>query len=68
MSQWYCPECLAAVTPTAARSPRCGADLSALVGDFEQSLIKSLRHPLPDRQLLAAQILGARRAPRRSRG
>ncbi len=62
MSHWYCPDCFAEVAPAAAQCPRCGADLSALGGDFEQRLIKALRHPLPDRQLLAAQILGARRA------
>lgn len=32
--------------------------------DFEESLIRALGHPLPDRQLLAAQVLGQRRARR----
>lgn len=60
--QWYCPDCFAEVAREAARCPRCGADLANPGRDYEQSLIKALRHPLPDRQLLAAQVLGARRA------
>jgi len=42
--------------------PRCAADLTGPPRDFEESLIRALRHPLPDRRLLAAEILGARRA------
>jgi len=64
MSQWYCPDCFAEVAPDAARCPRCDADLSEPDGDFEQRLIRALRHPLSDRRLLAAQILGARQARR----
>jgi hypothetical protein len=62
MVQWYCPDCFAEVEQQNGDCPRCGADLGSPAGDFEEQLIRALRHPLPDRRLLAAQILGQRGA------
>jgi HEAT repeat protein len=59
---WFCPSCFAEVPGQAQRCPRCGADLTGRDRDFEAALIAALRHPLHDRRLLAARILGARRA------
>lgn len=64
MVQWYCPDCFAEVEQQTERCPRCGADLTDPTFDFEEQLIRALRHPLPDRRLLAAQILGQRHAHR----
>jgi HEAT repeat protein len=61
MVQWYCPACFAEVGSQTAPCPRCG-DLGDTAIDFEESLIRALGHPLPDRRLLAAQVLGQRRA------
>jgi HEAT repeat protein len=62
--QWFCPECFAQVDQRSTRCPRCGVDLSHRRRDYEADLIKALRHPLADRRLVAAQILGARRSRR----
>jgi hypothetical protein len=64
MVQWYCPDCFAEVEQQTAGCPRCGADLTSPAGDFEEQLIRALGHPLPDRRLLAAQVLGQRGARR----
>jgi anti-sigma factor RsiW len=62
MVQWYCPDCFAEVEERTPHCPRCGADLANPARDFEEQLIRALDHPLPDRQLLAAQVLGQRGA------
>lgn len=64
MVQWYCPDCFAEVEQRTAHCPRCGADLAKPARDFEEQLIRALEHPLPDRRLLAAQVLGQRGAHR----
>jgi len=46
------------------RCAACGADTSEHP-EYGDGLIRALRHPLPDRRLLAARILGLRRAPAR---
>jgi HEAT repeat protein len=59
---WFCPACFAEAPRPAGTYPRCGADLAAPGRDFEDNLIGALRHPLHDRRVLAARVLGARRA------
>jgi hypothetical protein len=59
---WFCPSCFAELPEAARTCPRCGADLVASGRDFEAALVGALRHPLHDRRLLAARILGRRRA------
>lgn len=57
MVTWFCPECFEVVAESAARCPSCGA-ATADPRTYEEKLVSALRHPLPDRQLLAARILG----------
>jgi HEAT repeat protein len=64
MVQWYCPDCFAEVEQQTERCPGCGADLTDPTFDFEEQLIRARQHPLPDRRLLAAQVLGQRHAHR----
>jgi hypothetical protein len=59
---WFCPSCFAELPKDAGKCPRCGADLAASGRDFEAALVSALRHPLHDRRLMAARILGRRRA------
>jgi hypothetical protein len=59
---WFCPFCLAELQETAGTCLQCGADLVGSGRDFETALVGTLRHPLHDRRLLAARILGRRRA------
>lgn len=65
MIAWFCLECFSEVDPAARECPVCGADIPQGSSDYEAGLIRALRHPkLPDRQVLAAAILGKRRSAR----
>lgn len=59
---WFCPSCFAEVPETAATCLHCGADLLGWSRDFEAALVGALHHPMHDRRLMAARILGQRRA------
>jgi HEAT repeat protein len=59
MITWFCSMCFAEVDAAASRCPACRGDTRERVG-YEEGLIRALRHTLPDRQLLAASILGRR--------
>ena len=59
---WFCPSCFAEVPETAATCLHCGADLLGWSRDFESALMGALHHPMHDRRLVAARILGRRRA------
>lgn len=59
---WFCPSCFAEQPQPAEMCPRCGTDPAADGRYFQAALIGALRHPLHDRRLLAARILGTRRA------
>ncbi len=61
---WFCPDCFAEVDEGRRCCPRCGAALMDRPRDYEAGLIRSLHHPLHDRRLLAAHILGVRRSRR----
>jgi len=58
---WFCPSCFAELPGQAQQCPGCGANPAAADRDFDAALIGALRHPLHDRRLLAARVLGARR-------
>lgn len=65
MIAWFCLECFSEVEPSARECPACGAAIPRGEADYETGLIRALRHPkLPDRQVLAAAILGKRRSAR----
>lgn len=57
---WFCPSCFAELPETAGTCLQCGADLVGSGRDFEAALVGAL--PLYDRRLMAARILGRRRA------
>jgi len=60
---FFCPDCWGEVEPGARECPGCGAALADLDGQsYERKLIAALAHPLPDRQMLAARILGQLRS------
>jgi HEAT repeat protein len=59
---WFCPPCFAELPETAGTYLQCGADLVGSGRDFEAALVNALRHPLHDRRLIAACVLGRRRA------
>lgn len=60
---WFCPVCGAEVQQGTAACPACGADLrSADKADYDQKLIWALDSKLPETKLMAARILGERRA------
>jgi hypothetical protein len=62
---WFCSTCLAQVVAAIDCCPRCGADPAVpRTGrdDFERALVRALDHPLHDRRLVAARVLGLRRA------
>lgn len=54
---WFCMVCFAEVPPHAARCTACGAP-SDPERSYEQQLLAALSHRLPDRRLLAAELLG----------
>ena len=63
MIAFFCPDCWREVEPGARECPGCGAALADLDGQsYERKLIAALAHPLPDRQMLAARILGQLRS------
>jgi HEAT repeat protein len=59
---WFCLTCFAQLPETAETCVRCGADQAGSDRDFEAALVAALQHPLHDRRLLAARVLGRRRA------
>ena len=62
MTTWYCLECFAEVDPNVERCPACGNDTSPSDRTYEEMLIRALSHRLPDRRILATEILGRRRS------
>jgi HEAT repeats len=59
---WFCLTCFAQLPKTAETCVRCGADQAGSDRDFEAALVAALQHPLHDRRLLAARVIGRRRA------
>lgn len=58
----YCPSCWAEI-PDVSKCPSCGADIQALAQeDYEEKLIRALRHPEPSTPVRAATILGELRS------
>ena len=62
MTTWFCLECFAEVDPHVDRCSTCGSDTSTSERTYEEMLIRALSHRLPDRRILAAEILGRRRS------
>ncbi|MBN2549254.1 MAG: HEAT repeat domain-containing protein [Anaerolineales bacterium] len=59
MLTFYCPECWSEIIGLETHCPVCGFELAqdqAL--SFEEKLLRSLEHPVPERRYLAIQLLG----------
>jgi HEAT repeat protein len=57
---WWCTECWRELQGPRAVCSGCGFDPSADERDMTQRLAAELRHPLADRAVLAASLLGGR--------
>jgi HEAT repeat protein len=56
---FYCPACWQTIAGTESRCPACGFELArdkALT--FEEKLLRTLEHPVPEKRYLAIQLLG----------
>jgi DNA-directed RNA polymerase subunit RPC12/RpoP len=63
MLTYYCPNCWAIVSEDQQTCPNCGYILDKFKEfTFEDKLLAALRHSVPERRIMAAQILGNRRS------
>ena len=59
MLTYYCPHCWHTLEGKATLCPYCGYDLSEFESlSYPQKLIQALHHPIPERRVIAAQVLG----------
>lgn len=59
MITYFCPHCWAEIPAKSVACPHCGADLAGFEAEtFEDKLLEALHHSLPERRIMAAQILG----------
>ncbi len=59
MLTYYCPNCWTIVRETDKVCPNCSYKLTEFDGlSFEDKLLAALHHAVPERQIMAAQILG----------
>lgn len=59
MLTYFCPKCWMKVNQAEKVCPGCGYDLSSFHDiPFEEKLIRSLNHTVPERRIVAAQVLG----------
>jgi len=59
MLTYYCPNCWTIVTETEKICPICGYILEEFEKmEYEDKLLAALHHPVPERRIMAAQILG----------
>lgn len=65
MLTYYCPNCWTIVSEGQQTCPNCGYDLSQFEKfSFEDKLLAALHHSVPERRIMAAQILGNRESQR----
>lgn len=55
---WFCPSCFAEVAAGADRCPACGTRLDLDERSYEEKLVAALSHPVRERRILAAELLG----------
>ncbi len=59
MITYYCPECWQTVDAKDKICPHCGYSLEEFSRlDYHQKLLDALHHTIPERRMIAAQILG----------
>jgi HEAT repeat protein len=59
---WFCVACFEEIDGPGQRCPSCGAQAEDDLPTYEGKLVTALNHRLPDRQVLAARILGTIRS------
>lgn len=65
MLTYYCPHCWTVIIENKNICPNCGYDISQFVeSDYEDKLLAALHHSVPERKIMAAQILGIRKSQR----
>ncbi len=65
MLTYYCPRCWEIITEDQSTCPNCGYVLNDFIKyDYDDKLIAALRHSVPERRIMAAQILGIRQCKR----
>ncbi|GAP10927.1 protein containing HEAT repeats [Bellilinea caldifistulae] len=59
MLTFYCPKCWQVVNEKEKTCPHCGFSLEKLSNqEYDQKLLDALHHTIPERRMIAAQILG----------
>lgn len=59
MLTYFCPECWAVTHEGDSICPNCGATLDDFHNlAYEEKLLAALRHPIAERRMMAAQVLG----------
>lgn len=65
MLTYYCPQCWKIVEENLQFCPACGYKLADFHHrDFDDKLIAALDHPVAERRIMAAQVLGNRQCTR----
>jgi HEAT repeat protein len=61
MLTYYCPNCWEMVAAEDEKCPKCGFFLKNFdETDYEEKLIAALHHPVSERRIMAAEVLGNR--------
>jgi HEAT repeat protein len=64
MLTYYCPDCWQIVDAKDKICPHCGYSLEEFSRlDYHQKLLDALHHTIPERRMIAAQILGNLKIP-----
>ncbi|MEJ5201833.1 MAG: HEAT repeat domain-containing protein [Anaerolineales bacterium] len=59
MLTFYCPNCWTELQENTRKCPHCGYEVDHFESSsYEDKLLAALNHPLPERRIMAAQILG----------
>lgn len=65
MLTYYCPKCWTTIEDIELTCPNCGYDMEEFKRlSYEDKLLVALNHPVPERRMMAAQILGNMRSQR----
>lgn len=65
MLTYYCPKCWEIVNKDQRVCPNCGYELDDFTHyDYDDKLIAALHHPVSERKMMAAQVLGIRQCKR----
>lgn len=59
MLTYYCPQCWGVLQGDESHCPHCGYELGQFTQlPYEDKLLAALHHPVQERQIIAAQVLG----------